>query len=250
MNGDPAMARRSRVERDRAVRAGLFAAGLWILIEFGGRDVVERGIVELVQRSGRHLGPGEFFAIGVLLTGPTLLVLGLIFLRLIRKAHLPWTALGYRPWRAAIIPAVIALVLDGVVGLGTSRVTVSLFGTRTTARFFDAMRAAGLPVAVYGLLPVNGLLGPVVEELVWRGYIQTHLVRGWGPATGIVVTAVLFALKHVIVDLSFFRIVSLLAGGLLLGILGYRWGTSASTVFHVLLNSTATLSVILEIWHQ
>lgn len=245
MKADP-----SRAERTKTVRTGLSAAGLWVLIEFGARSVVKLGIISLARSSGRNLGSGELFTLSVLFLGPVLLVLGLVFLRLIRKAHLAWTALGYRPWGAAIRPGVIALVLSRVLSVGASRIAASLFGTRETEQFLDAMKSAGLPLAIYALLPVNGVLAPVVEELAWRGYIQMHLVRGWGPATGIVMAAVLFVLKHVIVDLSFSRIVSLLAIGFLLGLLGYRWGTSASTVFHVLLNTIATLGVILEIWHQ
>ena len=240
----------SASERTRAVRAGLSAVGLWIVIEFGIRDVAWRAFVWAAERSGRRLGSGELMTLNAALLWPALVVLGLAFLWLKRREGLSWSALGYRPWRSAILTGIISLIVIWGLSLGASALTVHLLGTGKEQRFMDAMRAAGLPMMLVTMLPANGILGPMVEELAWRGYIQTHLIRGWGLRSGIVVTAVLFALKHVIVDFSFYRILILLAGGVALGITGYRWGTSASTIAHVLLNSLATVSAMLEIWHQ
>lgn len=240
----------SAAERQRLIRAGLWTAGLWVLIEFSVRDLMLIATVGVALHSGNRLQPGALMVLSFGLLWPAMLILGLVFLRRIQREGLSWAALGYRSWRSAILPGLIgAIVLLGLSFVEDS-MTHKLFGTELDDRFTEMTKAAGLRPRIFLLLPANGVLAPMVEELAWRGYIQTRLIRGWGPSTGIAVTAALFALKHVIVDFSFHRIISLVPGGLLLGVVGYRCGTSASTVLHVLANFTATLGAILEIWHQ
>ncbi len=239
MTSDP-----SAAERNRAVRAGVSAAGLWVLIEFGVRDVGLVTSVLLAKLSGRSLGIGGLMTANILLLGPAMLILAGTFLRLIRKGGLNWEALGYRPLRSSLLPGLIAATLTWGLNHGTGHLTGYFFGTAEADQFIQGMKAAGLPVVIVGLLPSNGVLGPMVEELAWRGYIQTHLIRGWGVRRGIVATALLFALKHVVVDLSLWRIISLVVNGLTYGIVGYRWGTTASTILHVLGNSAATLEIL------
>ncbi len=242
MNADP-----SREERIRAGRAGLRAVGLWILIEFGVRDVGLAISVLVSMLTRRSLGRGGIMTANILLLGPAMLTLTVAFLRLIRREGLSWEALGYRPLRSSFLPGLIAATLAWGLNRGTGHLTRYFFGTAEGDQFIQGMKAAGLPVVIAGLLPSNGALGPIVEELAWRGYIQTHLIRGWGPRRGIVATALLFALKHVVVDLSFWRIISLVVAGLTYGIVGRRWGTTASTILHMLGNSAATVEAILKI---
>lgn len=94
------------------------------------------------------------------------------------------------------------------------------------------------------LLGVNGMVVPVLEEWVWRGVVQTSLVRVWGLAVGATVTAVAFALKHVVIDASVARLTTLLMFAAVVGLVRTRWGTGASTVAHVVANTTATAMVV------
>ncbi len=243
MHTDP-----SPAERARAARAGLAAAGLWLLIEFGIRDIAYIAIFARTIASGKTPDLRKSAIFSFMLLWPAMLALGLVFLRLSRRRGLSWSALGYRSWRMSILPGVLAAALAWGLIRGTSDLTEALFGTGMVDQFVAEAKAGGFYAMVLALLPANGVLGPVVEELAWRGYIQTCLIQGWGPRTGIAVTALLFALKHTIVDLSFYRIISLVVGGFVYGIVGYRWGTSASTVVHVLGNTEATIEVMLEIW--
>ncbi len=242
MTSDPSVA-----ERNRAGRAGLHAAGLWTLIEFGVRDVGLVTSVVLAKLTGRSLGIGGIMTASVLLLGPAMLILAVVFLRLIRKKGFSWEALGYRPLRSSFLPGLIAATLAWGLNRGTHGLTEYLFGTAEGDLHTLAMKGTGLPVLIVGLLPANGVLGPMVEELAWRGYIQTHLTQGWGVRIGIVATALLFALKHVVVDLSYYRIITLVVGGFTYGIVGHRWGVTASTILHVMGNSAATSEAILEI---
>jgi hypothetical protein len=46
------------------------------------------------------------------------------------------------------------------------------------------------------MLAMIGLLVPITEELLFRGYIQTRLVERHGPLPGILITSALFGLMH------------------------------------------------------
>jgi membrane protease YdiL (CAAX protease family) len=60
-----------------------------------------------------------------------------------------------------------------------------------TAGLYASFRAPPLVIAALALLPV--ILG---EELVWRGVVQTALVRRLGPSRGVPVAALAYALAH------------------------------------------------------
>jgi len=236
----------SPVGRRRVVRAGLSGAGLWVLIEFATRTGLGWAVLRLARLVGSRPGLGEIYLLSNALKWPAVIVLGIVFYRRVRREGLTWAELGYRSGRSAVAAGLIA----GVIWLGlgvVSYIDAYLFGKGDVERYNQAALAAG-PVAELIMLPVNGILAPVVEELAWRGYVQTHLVWGWGPRTGIVVTSLLFAAKHNLVDLSLSRSISLLVGALVLGIVGYRWGTVASTIAHVVVNFTSTLALLLNVY--
>ncbi len=64
-----------------------------------------------------------------------------------------------------------------------------------------------------------------VEEVYFRGWLQPVLARAWGDIAGLVVTAVAFAILHLLGgDRSLTTLVNLLLGGLLFGLLALRSG--------------------------
>ncbi|TVP98418.1 MAG: CPBP family intramembrane metalloprotease [Planctomycetaceae bacterium] len=58
---------------------------------------------------------------------------------------------------------------------------------------FASIGSAGFAVPLAVLV---GLMPGVCEELVFRGYLQTRLVKAWGPLAGLCVASVLFAGFH------------------------------------------------------
>lgn len=100
--------------------------------------------------------------------------------------------------------------------------------------------------ALGALVLVNGIFVPIIEELAWRGVIQTALIASYGTIVGSVLTAAAFVLKHVIVDAGapLLRVVSLIVLALLLCGLRARFGTVSSTVTHIGVNSIATALLI------
>jgi hypothetical protein len=89
--------------------------------------------------------------------------------------------------------------------------------------------AGGTPLAVAALLGI--VVIPFLEEVLFRGLLQSALVSRMGARPGIILTALLFALLH---GLASF--VPVLALALLLGELRQRtgslWASYAAHLFH------------------
>lgn len=85
---------------------------------------------------------------------------------------------------------------------------------------------------------VIGILVPIAEEMLFRGVVQTYLVRRLGAIAGIVLSSLWFALLHI--DLALF--VPLFVIGLLLGGVRHRyqsiWG---AVLLHAVNNLTGVL---------
>ncbi|NEU55548.1 CPBP family intramembrane glutamic endopeptidase [Halorussus sp. MSC15.2] len=126
--------------------------------------------------------------------------------------------------------------VDGVLFAGNE------MNATFTSAVTDALRTT--PSLALVFLLGNGVFGPIAEEQVWRGIVQTDAVEGWGVATGIGTTALLFAFKHVVVDGSVARLTTLLAMGLVLGLLRHRSGTVSSTVAHIGVNTLSTAAIV------
>lgn len=97
---------------------------------------------------------------------------------------------------------------------------------------------------VAALIGVNGLLVPVAEEYLWRGQVQERLLRVLPATAAIATTALLFSLKHVLVDASWARFLTLAAFGAICGMLARRdsWRTSAA--LHLVVNTATTAAAI------
>lgn len=101
--------------------------------------------------------------------------------------------------------------------------------------------------AIVLLVVANGIIVPITEELAWRGVIQTALTKSYGTYAAIGITAIAFVLKHIFVDLSapIFRVTSLVLLAFLLCSLRARYGTTSSTVAHLLANGFSTVALVL-----
>jgi membrane protease YdiL (CAAX protease family) len=99
---------------------------------------------------------------------------------------------------------------------------------------------SGSLLSAVSLLAINGLVIPLAEEWLWRGLIQPRFIDGVGLAAGLIVTAVLFSLKHVVIDASLGRLLALTAFGLIMGVLAVRHGWRASSLAHMIANTFAT----------
>lgn len=120
------------------------------------------------------------------------------------------------------------------------------------ARRLDDLDKAGLdaphgPVAWVVLVVVVCVGAPLVEELFFRGLLQTRLVGRAGPVAGIVVASVLFGAAHLIAwdgPLSLANAWAIAAAGLVLGLLRHATGRlGPGIVAHALFNVQAILAL-------
>ena len=91
------------------------------------------------------------------------------------------------------------------------------------------------------LILVNGLFVPVAEEYLWRGVVQARLSRILPIPFAIGVTAVLFSLKHVLVDASLGRFLALIAFGVICGVVAQRNSWRRSAALHMVANTVVTV---------
>jgi membrane protease YdiL (CAAX protease family) len=220
----------------------LWAVVAWTVVEVGVRWTAQAAVV-LAAPDGRaapsHLEAADAWALMV--------VAGLswgLFARLARARRLGWADLGYRLDRAVLAVGLLgglALAI-GAVGAAVAA-DVPVFGLRVDDERLRGVVEAGPWIAALMLLG-NGVAGPVAEEYAWRGYIQRAAVAAWGRGLGVALTAGAFAAKHVLVDLSVARAASLLVVAAGLGLVATRWGTAASTVAHVILNTGAVVALL------
>lgn len=229
--------------RGRSLRAGLSAALLWVVVEAGLRWA---GLALVVwwDTARAPVTAGILLWANVVVLLPVLLVLAWLFARRVRRDGLTWTDLAYRPWRVGLWPAVGAAAGALGIVLAIEPWEDALFPETARQRLWDEGRRLAGPLIGLVAVPVNGILGPLVEEFAWRGYIQTRMRLALGSSTGVVVTALLFAAKHAIVDATLGRSVTVTIVAFVLGIVGARWGTQASTVTHMAANAVATLLVL------
>ncbi|HKH01024.1 MAG TPA: CPBP family intramembrane glutamic endopeptidase [Bradyrhizobium sp.] len=128
----------------------------------------------------------------------------------------------------------------GCVGLLIATLLAAIAGV---LRQSQAAPSAGLIAWGTALI----LLQVASEEVFFRGWIQPVLVKAWG-AAGIVVTAIAFALLHLVGGaISVLSVLNLFLGGLLFGLLAARsGGIAAAVAAHFLWNWTEQLVVGLD----
>ncbi|WP_323173247.1 CPBP family intramembrane glutamic endopeptidase [Natrialba sp. PRR66] len=144
----------------------------------------------------------------------------------------------------ALASVVVYYVVIGAFTVGYTQIV----GTPQSAAASTALaESVGGTLWIAAMLFLaNGIIVPITEELAWRGVIQTALMDSYGTYVGGVLTAVAFVGKHLIVDggASVLRLVSLVVLGFVLCGLRARYGTTSSTVAHLVANSIATASVV------
>lgn len=209
-------------------------AGIWTVIEFFARRVVERAL-------RRVIGNDRSRDMVVLLFGAS--SSSWVIKRIGARTGFKRDIWDYRWTPRAVASGIVA----GIAALASLTIT-----TRIDSKLFDGMNDTSLfdeeTSAIAGglLVAVNGVVVPIAEEFAWRGIIQTALVERFGSTLGIGLTSIVFAFKHIIVDRSISRFTTLLALGSILGIVRYRLGTGASTAAHMTANLISSFAVVVQ----
>jgi len=123
----------------------------------------------------------------------------------------------------------------------------SAIGTDTAVTAFGFLladlKAEVWVLALFAL--AHGVVAPLAEELAWRGIVQSALVEAQGSAVGIAATAVLFTAKHAVLDVSLARLPTVLVLAIALGLVRDRWGTTASTLVHAVVNLASVIGLVI-----
>lgn len=146
-------------------------------------------------------------------------------------------------WLGVVLGVGSQLVLMNLINWPLSRIFPEQFSAdKVTERAESLANAApGAWVALLVLVVVVG--APIVEEIVYRGCLQNGLVAGFGASTGIVLTALLFAVIH----WAPVEIPGLFAFALVLGLARHKTGSMGlAIVTHVAFNATG-LSLVLSL---
>ncbi len=130
-----------------------------------------------------------------------------------------------------------------VLSLATSVLSV-LMGARLVPSAVDSLTASDIPLAVVAAFAV--ILGPLWEELVFRGFLQPLLQRHY-PWVGLIVTSALFSLLHGSQNEWLWQYLLLLfLVGIVFGVVRQRTGsTAASFLMHMAFNLTSLTGSIL-----
>lgn len=100
-------------------------------------------------------------------------------------ASLGWRRVHFNPLVAGIGGVVLAFVVNFIA---------SLLHTPKVSSPIDKLTDTPLLLAIFGVIAVT--VAPLFEELFFRGFLQPMLSRTFGIASGILLTAILFATPH------------------------------------------------------
>jgi membrane protease YdiL (CAAX protease family) len=164
----------------------LLAAGAVIII--GGLALAQRG----------DGGPVNGTLVSAVIVLPHLMMLVAAWLFGVRKYGTTWTSVGLGRPRHRLSMLLPWPVLIGSIGFGGVYVVV------ITAIGMDSLLPSSLPPDLLGEgahklfnIAVIGVVGPLVEELFFRGFLLAALVRPLGPGRAAAVASVIFSAGHI-----------------------------------------------------
>ena len=145
-----------------------------------------------------------------------------------------WESMAWKfPWRGAGATVLIGPVLAFAVGVGAY-----VLRTPEVNSELQAMMKDRFSIVLVGVF--SATLGPVCEELVFRGFFQPLLIRQFGTHLGVLLCAAPFAVLHGPQYHWTWQIIVLLTlAGAVFGYTRLRTGsTAASTTVHAAYNLT------------
>lgn len=201
----------------------------WALVLTAGCALVWQMVLMLLAVSGRLLA-GQTMYYLLTLVGYYLLALPLAY-RLCRRIPVPpLTNRGMQPrligrW---FVIGVALMWFGSLLGSALSDLTYRIAGLEPTDLLTDMMQELPLAVILLGAC----VLGPLCEELLFRGLLARRLAR-YGQKPAALVSALLFGLYHANLSQFFYAF----ALGLLLAYAYFYTGTlRAPVVLHMLFN--------------
>jgi uncharacterized protein len=214
----------------------LLVAALFLPAVFAGGLAVRSGsnYFHLDPDLGLPLLVAEFIGYGIIF-----LVLRILFARhgqpLLRS--LAWIRQPFRPLQLVVIGVALSML---VVIMGN---LLQFPDVQTPFEKLLSDAASRIAIAIFGIT-----LGPIIEELLFRGFLQPVLVDSLGVLPGIFITSVLFGAMHLMQNAFIWQSGLLIAFvGFILGVIRHVSGsTRASSITHIAYNSLPFLSLLLS----
>jgi membrane protease YdiL (CAAX protease family) len=212
------------------VVTALFLPAVWV-----GSRLVEAGSLYLHSNPelGLPLLIAEFIGYAIVF-----LALWLLFARHGKPLFesLAWVEQPFRPLHLAVLGialAAVSVILENVLNTPDVETPFIKLLTDTASR---------IGIAVFGVT-----LGPVIEELLFRGFLQPVVVDAFGALPGILVTSALFGAVHLGQNGFIWQSGVVIAiVGFVLGVVRHVSGsTRASAITHIAYNVLPSLSLIL-----
>lgn len=154
-----------------------------------------------------------------------------------------WRSLG---WKRISIPDAIGAILAGpllVIGIA---ILADRLHAPDVGPPFEQMLGSRTSLALIGLLAV--ILGPISEELAFRGFLMPLLIRSLGAAAGIVLTGFIFGAVHLYEyqwSWQYMLLISLV--GCVFGWAKYKTGSTATAaLMHSVFNLTQFVALMIK----
>lgn len=150
---------------------------------------------------------------------------------------LAWVPQPFRPLHLVALGVSLAIA---VIILG------NILGLPNVETPFDKLLndpASRIAIALFGVT-----LGPIIEELLFRGFLQPVLVDSLGALPGILLTSILFGAMHLSQNADIWQSgVLITLVGFVLGVLRHISGsTRASAITHISYNALPFLTLVLS----
>ena len=140
---------------------------------------------------------------------------------------LSWIEQPFRPLHLAVLGLLLWMV---------SIVLESMLGVPNVETPFDKLLSD--PLSRFAIALFGVTLGPIIEELLFRGFLQPVLVDSFGVLPGILVTSVVFGAVHLTQNANLWQSgVLITLVGFVLGVVRHVSGsTRASAITHIFYN--------------
>ena len=166
-----------------------------------------------------------------------------VYMQMFKPGHISWRDIGFIR-DGAMSKALIGLL----AGAGIFAIAIGLDLLLQYAGLLPSSGDSGGAITASGgmqgyilLLIATVVIAPPSEELFFRGYMQSTLVRKWGPVAGIIVSSLFFAAMH----LEPLQFISLFMAGVVLGVLFRKYGLVTAISCHAMNNLLAVTALFM-----
>lgn len=155
-----------------------------------------------------------------------------------------WLSLGWK--YPPLLNTIACLVAGPVLAIGVGLIGYIIHTPTIKLPMFDQMLADRPTTILFAVFVV--IIGPLCEELAFRGFLMPLLMRSLGPLAGIVLTAVLFGVMHGYeYEWSWRHMLLITIVGVVLGWVRHDTGsTAASTFMHATFNLTQLIAFLAQ----